>query len=246
MDKQYNPRQSGLLSRTDIESMLARFLDGTTTAEEEQCLARYFRETYDLPDEWQVYRDMFAYFDDCMPLGKQPGFDGTVAGADINISRRRIVRRVGLAVMAAAAVVALLFVLQPRTDIMQPETSGRQHVYAQQNPTQQTPDTLQTSQPEKVGGTKQNETSGERKPEIDRRFHRHRYGIAPPKSYYASVETVHGDSATAAATEMFVAEQRNIVEEQRHLQDVIKETQRLVEEVRTNLVASENYDDVEY
>ena len=45
-----------------IEQLLDRFLKGTTTLEEEARLANYFR-THQVPDEWNVYQDMFAMFD---------------------------------------------------------------------------------------------------------------------------------------------------------------------------------------
>lgn len=45
-----------------IEQLLSRFLDGISTLEEEAQLATYFR-TQQVPDEWQVYQDMFALFD---------------------------------------------------------------------------------------------------------------------------------------------------------------------------------------
>lgn len=45
-----------------IEQLLNRFLDGTSTLEEEAQLAAYFR-THSVPREWQAYQDMFALFD---------------------------------------------------------------------------------------------------------------------------------------------------------------------------------------
>lgn len=51
------------LSHTEIESLLARFMDGTTTVEEEAMLADFFRTATVVPTEWEDYRAMFAYFD---------------------------------------------------------------------------------------------------------------------------------------------------------------------------------------
>lgn len=51
----------------DIERLLRRFMDGLTTVEEENRIAEYFR-THEVDAEWKAYKDMFAWFDDGMPL----------------------------------------------------------------------------------------------------------------------------------------------------------------------------------
>ena len=45
-----------------IAQLLDRFLNGTTTLDDEARLADYFR-THQVPDEWAAYQDMFAMFD---------------------------------------------------------------------------------------------------------------------------------------------------------------------------------------
>lgn len=52
-----------------IKQLTRRFMDGQTTIEEEARLASYYR-THDVPAEWRVYKEMFAYFDAGMPLGQ--------------------------------------------------------------------------------------------------------------------------------------------------------------------------------
>lgn len=52
-----------------IKQLTRRFMDGQTTIEEEARLASYYR-THDVPREWRVYKEMFAYFDAGMPLGQ--------------------------------------------------------------------------------------------------------------------------------------------------------------------------------
>ena len=49
-------------SQHQIEALLAKFMDGQTSVEEEAQLADYLR-THDGPAEWEDYRDMFGYFD---------------------------------------------------------------------------------------------------------------------------------------------------------------------------------------
>lgn len=46
----------------DIEQLLQRFQDGTTTLQEEQLLAEFFR-THKVKDEWKAFQTMFSLFD---------------------------------------------------------------------------------------------------------------------------------------------------------------------------------------
>ncbi len=48
-----------------IERLLAKFMDGTSSVEEESILGEYFR-TQGGQEEWAEYRRMFAYFDNGM------------------------------------------------------------------------------------------------------------------------------------------------------------------------------------
>lgn len=47
----------------EVEKLLQRFMDGTSTLEEEAQLAEFFR-THEVAGEWATYKDMFALFDD--------------------------------------------------------------------------------------------------------------------------------------------------------------------------------------
>ncbi len=60
------------MQKKTIGDLIARFMDGDTTVAEEQVLAEYFRTADDIPDEWQEYKDMFAYFDDGMAELPEP------------------------------------------------------------------------------------------------------------------------------------------------------------------------------
>lgn len=51
----------------NIRYLINKFMNGETTAEENQILARFFRKTDNLPDDLLPYRDMFAMFDAGMP-----------------------------------------------------------------------------------------------------------------------------------------------------------------------------------
>ena len=55
-----------LYNKNDMATLLDKFMAGTTTIEEEQTLADYFRSEQRVPAEWEDYKDMFAYFDNGM------------------------------------------------------------------------------------------------------------------------------------------------------------------------------------
>ena len=52
-----------MIQYTQIEQLLARFVDGQTSEAEEEILADYFRSAKDVPEEWKAYQALFASFD---------------------------------------------------------------------------------------------------------------------------------------------------------------------------------------
>ena len=53
------------MKKSDIKPLLDRFMNGETTLEEERTLGEYFATSYS-DGEWDVYKKMFAYFDNGM------------------------------------------------------------------------------------------------------------------------------------------------------------------------------------
>ena len=51
------------MTTQEVERLLQRFMDGTSTLEEEAQLAEFFR-THEVAGEWTAYKDMFALFDE--------------------------------------------------------------------------------------------------------------------------------------------------------------------------------------
>ena len=98
------------MTNIQLTALLQRFMDGTTTVDEETALADFFRSTddsdrpADIPeDDWLAYREMFAMFE-------------TETTADVptvsqTASQHRIVHRRFAGWLAAAAAVALLIVV---------------------------------------------------------------------------------------------------------------------------------------
>ncbi len=55
-----------------IESLLHLFMQGESTLEQERELSQYFASDADIPDEWMGYKELFAYFDQGLPLMATP------------------------------------------------------------------------------------------------------------------------------------------------------------------------------
>ena len=83
-----------------IESLLELFMQGETTLEQERELREFFAHSTSVPDEWEDYKEMFAYFDAGMPIEKSRA--------------KRKMSRPLWATAAAAALVALAVVIAPR------------------------------------------------------------------------------------------------------------------------------------
>ena len=63
-----------------IKSLLDKYMDGTTTLEEEDTLARYFRGK-DVPQEWEDYRQLFQEIEAMKPKANKPWIGWGVAAA---------------------------------------------------------------------------------------------------------------------------------------------------------------------
>ena len=54
-------------TKTYINELLKKFMDGTTTLAEEDVLSNYFLQQRDVPQEWQDYRQLFAELEAMKP-----------------------------------------------------------------------------------------------------------------------------------------------------------------------------------
>jgi len=102
----------------EMKEILRRFMEGTSTIEEEKQLADFFR-TNDVEPELQPYKEMFAWFDAGMP-------EPSVAPARED-AERKPAKHYRIALLAAAAVALLIiafFVFQkPSTSPIVAETT---------------------------------------------------------------------------------------------------------------------------
>ncbi len=82
-----------------IESLLELFMQGETSLEQERELSSFFANYASIPEEWEGYREMFAYFDAGMPIHEEK-------------PKHNIARPVW-ALLAAAAVAAIAIMVAP-------------------------------------------------------------------------------------------------------------------------------------
>lgn len=212
------------MTDNEIRKQLERFMAGQTSLDEERRLAEYFR-THDVPEEWNDYKRMFAWFDEGMPFtGKQAEKPDSKRGA------RQYAKWLWCA-MAAAAVAALLIIMEWPKGV-QDGTAGiapPQIAHKTSTPTTTTDsleaDTTIVSRPQ----TKR------RKP----RMRRDTYKIMPPKTYLAD----RRDSVTEA--ESLLAEQKinEILQQQEDSLMKLEEQYRCMDiGIDIYTIALENYD----
>lgn len=148
----------------EIKKQLERFMAGLTSVEEEQALAKYFR-THDVDDEWEAYKEMFAWFDNGMPEEEAKPLQKT-----------RQWRKIATIVTVAAAAALIIICVLPKTAHY--TTVKQSTAYTKVNDIKPVfnadstiKDTVKVAEP-----IKKQEKS------IRRRY---MYSPAPPKTYYA-------------------------------------------------------------
>lgn len=227
-----------------IQQLIDKYMNGQTTVDEEQLIARYFRNATDVPDSLKPYRDMFAYFDDGMPLGTLPEFDGSAEQAEARTvhhssnavaPRRRSLHMAAWwsGAVAVAAAVALLLVMHRPSAPVQPIASA-----AVVSDTCSTSTGVEAEQNVVTDSVKLKPQPQRRRPSVRRRYY-----IAPPKTYLAHVAAT--DSITheananmnGSATDCLVAIHELPEAERQSIEHDIRESLRLVDEVRNTLLA---------
>ena len=83
-----------------IESLIDLFMQGESTLEQERELRTFFASSHSIPDKWEPYREMMAYFEDGMPI-------------EMETNQRRNLARPVCALVAAAAVTATIIMVVP-------------------------------------------------------------------------------------------------------------------------------------
>lgn len=227
-----------------IQQLIDKYMNGQTTVDEEQLIVRYFRNATDVPDSLKPYRDMFAYFDDGMPLGALPEFDGSAGQADTRVApdSSKVVapRRHSLRIAAwwsgaaaVAAAVALLLIMYRPSAPVQPIASA-----VVVSDTCSTSTGVEAEQNVVTDSVKLKPQPQRRRPSVRRRYY-----LAPPKTYLAhaaatdSITHEANANMNGSATDCLVAIHELSEAERQSIEHDIRESLRLVDEVRNTLLA---------
>lgn len=240
------------MTAMQIQQLIDKYMNGQTTVDEEQLIARYFRTATDVPDTLKPYRDMFAYFDEGMPLGTLPEFDGSAEQSDTRVApdsnnvvapRRRSLRIAAWwsGAVAVAAAVALLLIMHRPSAPVQPIASA-----VVVSDTCSTSTGVEAEQNVVTDSVKLKPQPQRRRPSVRRRYY-----IAPPKTYLAHAaatdSTTHQADANVngSATDCLVAIHELPEAERQSIERDIKESLRLVDEVRNTLLAVDMLDEID-
>lgn len=227
-----------------IQQLIDKYMNGQTTVDEEQLIVRYFRNATDVPDTLKPYRDMFAYFDEGMPLGALPEFDGSAGQADTRVEpdsskvvapRRRSLRIAAWwsGAAAVAAAVALLLIMHRPSAPVQPIASA-----VVVSDTCSTSTGVEAEQNVVTDSVKLKPQPQRRRPSVRRRYY-----LAPPKTYLAhaaatdSITHEANANMNGSATDCLVAIHELSEAERQSIEHDIRESLRLVDEVRNTLLA---------
>lgn len=212
----------------DIQQLLDRYLDGLTSLEEEDRLADYLR-SHDVPEPWQPYKEMFAYFDAGMPTeesGKEEKEEVAMVAqpkAETTRPRPRRHRTValwtGLSVAAAAALT--LIILHPIANRQSAAVTPAAPIAAV---TEMPADTTNRAQRDTV------KTEPAAKPVRKRPVHRYRDTPAKPHTYYASLHDANEVPQPTPADEYLIeARLRQIEQEQaRSIEEALARQENLI------------------
>ncbi len=111
------------MTRKETEILIGKYLDGMTTNDEENRLRRYFAEVPadDIPEEWRVYKALFAWEMGQATAGDVTmGTASTIGGQTVTeersvapdkgkaAARTAVMRRIDVLLTSAAASVAIL------------------------------------------------------------------------------------------------------------------------------------------
>ena len=232
------------MTAMQIQQLIDKYMNGQTTVDEEQLIARYFRSATDVPDSLKPNRDMFAYFDDGMPLGTLPEFDGSAGQADTRVAhdsskvvapRRHSLRMAAWwsGAAAVAAAVALLLIMHRPSAPVQPIASA-----VVVSDTCSTSTGVEAEQNVVTDSVKLKPQPQRRRPSVRRRYY-----LAPPKTYLAhaaaadSITPAANANVNGSATDCLVAIHELPEAERQSIERDIMESLRLVDEVRNTLLA---------
>lgn len=101
-----------MYNEKQIRQLLTRFMEGQTTVEEEQEIARWFDARREVAPDLEDYRQMFAYFDAGMPE-EDVAVTPVAAGRSPSVARSIALRVAMIAAACVAVAVVMTLALSP-------------------------------------------------------------------------------------------------------------------------------------
>lgn len=101
-----------MYNEKQIRQLLARFMEGQTTVEEEQEIAQWFAARREVAPDLEDYRQMFAYFDAGMPE-EDVAVTPVTAGGSSSVARSIALRVAMIAAACVAVAVVMTLALSP-------------------------------------------------------------------------------------------------------------------------------------
>lgn len=225
----------------DIKKLVECFMDGLTTIEEEKKLAEYFR-THEVSDQWQEYKEMFAWFDKGMPTSDQQAQDSasknnTTNSNNITKTKSNKRRWAIISTSAVAAILIFLLILTATNKPHQDETAINNTIATVSNSNNKNTQTDTISQDTiKVTNT----TSKKRS---KRKLNRGTYKIMPPRTYIADAET---DSVTETYDQLADTKiKEEEIKQETIINNIFDEYRRIETNIEIYMTALENYEDEE-
>ena len=181
-----------MYNEKQIRQLLTRFMEGQTTVEEEQEIARWFAARREVAPDLEDYRQMLAYFDAGLP---EEDVAVTPVAADRSSS---VARSIALRVaMIAAACVAVAVVM---TLALSPSSPSADSMQIAAVPV----DTVLGASVHAPSVLKADSVKSE-KPKA-RRYHKYMYTPAPPHPLYAEARRKEFVDSLSDAIDAFVAQ----------------------------------------
>lgn len=190
----------------NIRLLIDKFMDGTSTLDEERILADYFRTAKQLPPDLEPYREMFAYFDG--------GMADITAGQKAHRPALGVWRRACGVAAALLALFGMAYWLMPGGETSQGGMRPVAMVTAVH-----TPDSVAAQPDSTENGTVRPEVKQERR----RQSGKYRFKPAPPETLVAEAAgTDIADSVDMAARQLVDIELMKVEYEQQYMQNLIK------------------------
>lgn len=181
-----------MYNEKQIRQLLTRFMEGQTTVEEEQEIARWFAARREVAPDLEDYRQMVAYFDAGMPE-EDVAVTPVTAGGSSSVARSIALR----VAMIAAACVAVAVVM---TLALSPSSPSADSVQIAAVPV----DTVSGASVHAPSVPKADSVKSE-KPKA-RRYHKYMYTPAPPHPLYAEARRKEFVDSLSDAIDAFVAQ----------------------------------------